>query len=389
MRVLHVIPYMHPSAGGPPVVVENFVRETLGLGHESEVVTTAMLCRDDATELLQRLNRLAPTSFLPGSPALAPWSGAAQAHLRSRVQAADIVHVHTLWSPINVAVRRECARQGRPYVLMPHGMLDPYSLSVRRLRKALYLRTVEGRNIAGARRMMFTTMEEARLAALSWPSLPQNVVVPLAGDAPGEGADALASRFLEQHPVARDRRLLLFLGRLHFKKGLDRILAVLPEIAGRFPDVLLAIVGDGAPAFAQELRADIARRGMERHVLMTGRLDGLPKWGAYAAAELFLLPSRQENFALTVAEAMHMGVPVIVGNRVNTWPYVRDAGAGLVLEEEGIAAALARAIASLLADRAGAAAMGRRGRNYARENLTWSAAAKRLIRCYQEVLAVS
>ena len=66
---------------------------------------------------------------------------------------------------------------------------------------------------------------------------------------------------------------------------------------------------------------------------MTGRLDGAAKWGAYASAELFLLPSRQENFAITVAEAMQMGIPVVISNKVNTWPYVKAAGAGIVLDE--------------------------------------------------------
>ena len=139
--------------------------------------------------------------------------------------------------------------------------------------------------------------------------------------------------FPEHFPKARNRRQLLFLGRLHWKKGLDHILAILPSIIESFPDVLLTIAGAGEPRFTEALKKVVVSQGLEHHVLVTGMLEGALKWGAYASAEVFLLPSRQENFAITVAEAMQMGLPVIISNRVNTWPYVKEAGAGLILEE--------------------------------------------------------
>jgi glycosyltransferase involved in cell wall biosynthesis len=270
---------------------------------------------------------------------------------------------------------------------MPHGMLDPYSLSVERWKKALYLWAIERKNIASAQRLIYTTAEEAHLAASQLSPLPEGVVVPLGADAPDGGADELASRFIEQFPKARGRRQLLFLGRLHIKKGLDRILAAFPAVARAIPDVLLTIVGDGPPEFQAMLKRTTAAHNLDNHVLMTGRLDGEAKWGAYACAELFLLPSRQENFAITVAEAMQMGVPLIISNKVNTWPYVRDAGAGVILEEERIEADLGASIISLMQDVERRSRMGSRGREYARKNLTWSHAASSLIQCYHEVLA--
>jgi glycosyltransferase involved in cell wall biosynthesis len=148
----------------------------------------------------------------------------------------------------------------------------------------------------------------------------------------------------------------------------------------------LTIVGDGSPAFAEMLNRVITAQGFEKNVLMTGRLDGAAKWGAYASAELFLLPSRQENFAITVAEAMQMGVPVIISNKVSTWPYVKDAGAGLVLDEDQIQVDLEEGILSLLQDCGTLRSMGRRGQEYAQKNLTWAVAATNLLRCYDEVL---
>ena len=239
MRILHVIPYMHPSAGGPPVVVENFVRETSRLGHLSEIISTPLFCHGDEGILLQQLNELAPTTFLSRSRTFAFLHGPTRRQFGESIRTADIVHLHTLWNPINVIARQECGRHGRPYVLMPHGMLDPYSLSVKRWRKALYLWAIERRNIMAAERLIYTTAEEMRLAAIKSLSLPKGVVIPLGGDAPCENSEELASEFLERFPRARGRRQLLFLGRLHFKKGLDRILTVLPSILKVFPDVLL------------------------------------------------------------------------------------------------------------------------------------------------------
>jgi glycosyltransferase involved in cell wall biosynthesis len=386
MRILHVIPYMHPRAGGPPLVVQKFVQEAGRAGHLSEIISTSLFCNGDETILLNRLNELTATTFLPSYRPFVLLDRMARQQLAKSIRAADIVHVHTLWNPINVLVRLECARHLRPYVLMPHGMLDPHALAVRRWRKTFYFWALERKNLFAAERLIYTTPEEARLATAEFPSLPREAIIPLGGDAPSENFGDLASAFLENFPKARGRRQVLFLGRLHFKKGLDRILSVLPSLVGALPDVLLTVVGDGPPRFVRALEKRILRQKLENNVMMTGRLGGALKWGAYASAELFLLPSRQENFAITVAEAMHMGLPVIISDKVNTWPYVKEAASGVVIDEAGIEGSLAKCLFSLLRDTEARKIMGMRGRNYARKYLTWSSATVSLLKTYEDVL---
>src|SRR5262249_5571446 len=185
---------MHPNAGGPPVVVENFVRETSRLGHLSEIISTPRFCHgDDERTLLQRLNELAPTTFLLRSRTFASLHQLSrrQHQLGERIRTADMVHVHSLWDPINVMVRPECARHRRPYVPMHHGMLDPYSLKMKRWRKVLYFWALERRNLMVARRLIYTTPEEERLAAIKSLSLPKGVVIPLGADAPCGNAKKL------------------------------------------------------------------------------------------------------------------------------------------------------------------------------------------------------
>jgi glycosyltransferase involved in cell wall biosynthesis len=164
------------------------------------------------------------------------------------------------------------------------------------------------------------------------------------------------------------------------------LLNILPSIVREFPEVLLTVVGEGTPAFEQRLLKDISARSLEKSVLLTGRLEGSLKWAAYASAELFLLPSRQENFAITVAEAMQMGVPVIITNRVNSWPYVEEANAGIVLEETEIERRLKDAVLRSLATPERLRSMGSSGRRFARQKLIWSNTASTLIDCYHRVV---
>ena len=188
-------------------------------------------------------------------------------------------------------------------------------------------------------------------------------------------------------PQAEGKRRLLFLGRLHPKKGIDRILNCLQDVRQSIPNVLLIVAGDGEAQYTRHIRQLVSVLALDDHVLFTGHLDGELKWASFAAAELFLLPSRQENFAIAVAEAMQMGVPVVITDKVNTWPYVEEAGAGLVLADRDVSELLPRAMKTLLMDDATRSRMTVQGSRYARDRLTWHASAEKLLACYDQVLS--
>lgn len=386
-NILHITPYMHASAGGPPVVVESFIAEASRLGHSSEIVSTFAFCDGDGAFLRKRLEQLAPTTFLTGFETVPVISRSGAEQISAHVQRADIVHVHTLWNPLNVAARYACRKHGKPYVLMPHGMLDPYSLSVNAFKKSVYLKFFEGPNMAGAQRMIYTTSEEERLANLAAVHLPPGAIVPLGAGASAASTKDLRLRFLQRYPQAEGKRRLLFLGRLHHKKGLDRILNCLQRVRHVMPNVFLIVAGTGERKYEDHVRQLVSALELDEHVMFTGQLDGEMKWASFAASELFLLPSRQENFAITVAEAMQMGVPVVITDKVNTWPYVNEAGAGLVLTDRDIDALLPRAIATLLTDSDARTKMSMEGRRYARDRLTWHASAQKLLACYDQVVS--
>lgn len=387
MNVLHVIPYMHPSAGGPPVVVERLAEQAPASGWSASVITTSRFCDDGGAGLEKSLRQRLDVTVLRQK-----WGRAfhlprdAGDIIRRGVRQADIVHLHTLWHPLNTVARKACKQFGRKYVLSPHGMLDPYSLGVKALRKRLYLALREESNLRGASRLIFTTPLEEKLAHASLRWLGGGEIIPLGADLPPPvSREQLAAAFEARYPSAAGRRRLIFLGRVHEKKGLEQILEVLPLIAAIYPDILLVVVGSGEPGYVARLREGAHRKGLGPYVLFTGALQGEAKWSALAASEAFLLPSHQENFAIAAAEAMHMGLPVVLSDKVNLWPFVSEARAGVIVREDCMAMELGAVIANLLNDREEFRAVGERGRRFAGKNFIWLNTSRRMIDLYNSL----
>jgi hypothetical protein len=147
-------------------VVENFIAEASRLGHSSEIISTFAFYSGDDSILRKRLEQLAPTTFLTGLETVPIVSRSGAEKINAHVRRADIVHVHYALESFErgVAARFACRKHDKPYVLMPHG-IDPYSLSLKALKKSVYLKVFEGPNMACAQRMIYTTSEEEKLAA--------------------------------------------------------------------------------------------------------------------------------------------------------------------------------------------------------------------------------
>jgi glycosyltransferase involved in cell wall biosynthesis len=197
----------------------------------------------------------------------------------------------------------------------------------------------------------------------------------------------LAATFASLFPEVSKRRCLLFLGRIHPKKGLEHLLKILPEISSKHPGTLLVVVGHGERRYVEHVKRLVRLRNLEDRVLFTGMLTGQAKWGAFACAEVFVLPSSQENFAISMAEAMHMAVPVIVSDKVNSWPFVKMANAGFVVEEEEIELGMPRRLNELLCEPNQARYLGKRGQDFAREHFTWQRVARDMASIYREMLS--
>lgn len=390
MKILHLIPYMHPSAGGPPVVVDRWCVELQKLGVDVDVLTTDAYSQGSADDQwLNQYQQNYPITALSGAgPNGFGYSTQLRQQFLKLLPSVDLVHVHNLWGYTNQLAARYCPRYKVPFVVSSHGMLDPHSVGHKWIRKKVYGGLLEWPALRKASGVVFTHAEEERLARQTCSSLPQGIVVPLATeDPPSMNRAELAERFLARFPECRGKRIVMFLSRLHPKKGLDLLIPAMGRVARSNPDVVLAIVGPGDWDYTMELRALADDHEILDRMVFTGPLQGRDKWSALSAADLFVLPSYQENFSIALVEALRAGTPAIISNRINIWEdlVAADAAVCCDLTVESVADNILQVLASSARSRD----MGRKGIEVAKSNYTWPKSAATLAECYETVISRS
>lgn len=306
--------------------------------------------------------------------------GELRERLRAAVRGVDGVHVHGLWEQSTAAACAMAREVGRPYVLSAHGMLEPWALQNKRLKKWVYAAAVERANVQGAACLHALTQAEAlnyrRFGARGPIAIvPNGVTVPerLCGE-----------MFLETYPELRGRRLVLFLSRLHPKKGLDLLLSAWALIEKQWPEAQVVLAGPDFDGTRERMEALAAAKGIGERVTFTGMLEGAMKWSALAAAECFVLPSHSEGLSMSVLEAMGASLPVIVTEQCNM-PEVR--GLDLGWEIEPAVHPLMGALEEVLGNSAEANALvGKRGRRLVEERYGWETVARQMAGVYRWVL---
>jgi glycosyltransferase involved in cell wall biosynthesis len=381
LRILHVVPTYHPAVryGGPIRSVHGLAVAQVRQGHEVHVYTTSMDGPQDLDVALGTpVNvdgvrvwyfRVPRFRRLHVAPDMAR-------RLRRDVGGFAVLHLHSvfLWPTWKAA--RAAEQAGVPYVVAPRGMFVRNLIRSRsRWIKHAWISLVERRTLARAAALHVTAEIEAdELRALGLARAP--VVVIPNGVAFPDGEPPVAAGAFASLPS----RYVLFLSRISWKKGLDRLL----QAWTRVPDLTLVIVGNDEEGYRPKLEAAARQLGIAHRVLFPGPASDAQKWSLYRHAELFVLPSYSENFGNVVAEAMAMGCPVVVSPEVGAASLVVEAGAGLVVSNEPDQ--LADALRGLLADPGLRCHMGQRGREYARRMLSWDGIAARTETLYREVL---
>ncbi|QQX89586.1 glycosyltransferase (plasmid) [Cupriavidus necator] len=331
MKILQLLPSLDPRQGGPAECVRQSAVALAAQGHRVEVLT---LDAPDAPWLRDAglpVHALGPVrGGYRYCPALLPW-------LREHAQGFDAVIVNGLWQHHGFAAWQALRDSGVPYFVFPHGMLDPWfrrAYPLKHLKKWLYWPWAEYRVLRDARAVLFTAEEERRRARESfWLYRANERVVSFGTSAPppAHAADggSLAERFLAAHPALRGKRLVLFLGRIHPKKGCDLLIEAFAREAAQVPAAHLVIAGPDSAGWGSALRELAAARGIADRISWPGMLRDEMKWGAFRASEVFALPSHQENFGIAVAEALGCGLPGLLSTEVNIWREVVQGGAGM------------------------------------------------------------
>ena len=332
-RILHCISSVNPVGGGPIEGVKQLSAVNQQQGHTVEVVSLD----DPDSPWVQncpiKCHALGPASKrYRYSARLVPW-------LREHRSDYDVVIINGIWEYHSFGAWRALQGSPTPYFVYTHGMLDPWfkrTYPLKHLKKWLYWPWAEYRVLRDATAVLFTCEDERRLARQSfWLYQCDEYVVNYGTSAPVGDADAQRQVFLEHFPHLVGKRCLLFLGRVHVKKGPDLLLKAFAALLKRLPaeqsrDLHIVMAGPADDAYGVEMKALATSLGLERHITWTGMVSGDLKWGAFHSADAFILPSHQENFGIAVAEALACAVPVLISNQVNIWREVQQAGAGLV-----------------------------------------------------------
>lgn len=381
---------MDPARGGPPAVVARLAAAQASLGHDVRVFCGGEASRAETTAKslvgIPHIDRVGfLTEHIPERLIEAYWPSAWYRSLQKAVGVSDFVHVHEVWPLVVLKGAHACRAAGKPYCVTPHSSLHTWGMQQRWAKKRVALWMGFRSALNGARFLHMLNADEtaqAKGVGLTAPTreLPNGIFVEEIDPLPPRGT------FRAKVPGLGEKPFVLFLSRLHFKKGLDILASAFADLAARSREVHLVVAGpdDGERApTEQALRA----AGLSDRVHFVGPVYGKGKYAAFVDADVFCLPSRMEGFSIAILEALICGTPVVITRACN-FPQVQDAGAGEVvqgLDPHDIADALHR----LLGDPERRRRAGEAGSQLVRSNYTWPVIAQRSIDLYREFTSPS
>ncbi len=326
MRILHIIGTLNPEAGGPTESVR--VLLSYGpIGYTGEVVTLDDPSANYLADVGFPVHALGPTNTKYGfNSKLLPW-------LRANRNRFDGVVVNGLWQYCGYAAWR-ALRGNTPYVVFTHGMLDPYfryAFPLKHIKKWMYWIPFEYHVLRDAYRVLFTSKAEKRLAEQSFSLHKWNAhVVPYGASGPKGNPEVLKRAFFEAFPELKGKRYLLFLGRIHRKKGCDMLIDAFARVADTDRSLHLVMAGPDQQHWSGKLKETVLAAKLAHRVHWPGMLKGDVKWGSIFGSEAFILPSHQENFGIAVAEALACGRAVLLADKVNIAEEIAAQGAGIM-----------------------------------------------------------
>lgn len=384
MKILHSIAQIDFRSGGPVRAVLDLSECLARRGHRIDVMAKY---GPDTPESWK--NPDSPTRVIAlGTPERfrAWYAGRSLERIRAAVAEADVVHLHGIWTPQNTQFARIAREMGKPYVVSCRGMLDDWCMDQRRPKKLVYLKFMGGSKMLNNAALVHCTAEgELRQSAKWFPGSTGRIIPNLLSldpyrDLPGDGlARAKFPQLDGPEPT------LLFLSRLHYKKGVEHLIDAARILRDNSTPHRVLIAGKGDDDYEAKLRAQVDRLNLGDLVSFLGMVIGDEKVSLYGAADLFVLPTSQENFGFVFFEALAAGCPVLTTRGVDTWPELQEAGS-LIIEQD--AQRIADAVVTVTADRAARDRVGERGRAWVFEHMDPERIADSFERFYEEATGV-
>jgi glycosyltransferase involved in cell wall biosynthesis len=332
MKILEVIRSIDPAGGGPVEGLKQIGVVWEKWGHTVEAISLDPPQSSAAGAFPFRLHALGPSLHSYGfNRRVIPW-------IREHAREFDVVLIDGLWAFHSYAVWRALHKTDTPYAVFTHGMLDPWfkrRYPLKHLKKWLFWPWTDYRVCRDAGAVFFTCEEERILARQSFWLYKANEVVVTYGASVPDAALASDQRatFLECFPELYDKRLIVFVGRIHPKKGCDLAIEAFAQTAAASQEYHLVFAGPDQVGWQAKLQDLCKRLKITDRVTWTGSVSGDLKWGLFRSADALFLPSHQENFGVVAAEALGCGVPILISSKVNIWRETKDAGAAFVAED--------------------------------------------------------
>jgi glycosyltransferase involved in cell wall biosynthesis len=394
MRIVHFVDSTDLRDGGVPRFVLDAARVMAQSGHPSTIFAM------DTTDAPHAWvgNRMGTTVTTPVCATLPLVRHVAQSNvggkllsaeamreIRSAVQETDVVHLHCVWSIANLQIAAACRAMGVPYVVSAHGMLDDWSMSQGQLKKKLYMR-LGGRTMLSRAARVHCTAQGELDQAQRWFPAERGFVTPYLMDLgdfrtlPGEGLATEAFACVRE-AKASGTPIVLFLSRVHHKKGIEVLVEAAAQLRERGQRACYVIAGTGEKGYIDSLMALTRSLGVADMFHFVGMVKGATKISLYKAADLFALPTSQENFGLVLTEAMACNTPVVTTRGTDIWKDIEGSGAGVIAQATG--AAFADAIGNLLADRQTLATMAAKARPWVFNNFSEDVLTSRFEQMYR------
>jgi glycosyltransferase involved in cell wall biosynthesis len=307
--------------------------------------------------------------------------------LSGNISKFDVICINGLWSYPAAISCYYSWRYRKPYIIAPRGMLYRYTMGRKAWKKWPYYQLISKKHMQCASAIHYTTRDEAEQCHSRLRLNNTALIIPNGVDASMCAHLSNGEKLKSRYPVLEGKKVILFMSRICWIKGLDILTKAFGLIARNREDIHLLIVGPDEGGYEKKVKGWLEEEGVQDKATFTGMLKGDEKLDAFAGSDLFVLPSYSENFGMVVVEAMTCGLPVVISDQVGICDDVEKAKAGIIIETD--AKQLAEALTRLLDNTNLRSEMGGQGKALAANKYSWEQIAGSMLNAFEELRKTS